>query len=329
MVAYAAQRGLDSASLLAEVGVAPEVLSSPDGRIRRDRMLALWKRMEADLDDPAIAFHVGRAFPFGTFDVLDYVFATSKSVEAGVRTAIRYFRLLIDQAELTLTRGETHATIGYQLLNDADGLARYSTEFTFAVITDRLRGCAALDVWSPLRLRLSHAAHADVSEYEAYFGCAVHFDEEMNELRLPLALLDAPMRRADPKLNTVLRRHASSLLDALPEDVAFDDTVRRELYRALTEGDATPAVEDIAGRLAVGTRTLQRRLKDVDTNFAALLDEMRFNLATRFLGDPSMTIGEVGFLLGFSEPSAFNRAFRRWAGETPGAYRKSALESQS
>ena len=287
-------------------------------------MASLWNELERQLDDPTVAMRVGRAFPFGSYDVLDYVFATSRGVRTGLDNVLRYFRLLIDQAEMEVESNGS-AIVRYRLYNDTAGLSRYSSEFTFSVVLDRLRGCADLDDWTPERVTFAHEARSDVSEYEAYFGCPVVFGAKLNEMILPSALLDAPMRRADPGLNNVLQRHAASLMETLPVAVSFDDSVRRELYLALTAGEHTPVVDDIAGRLAIGSRTLQRRLREADTSFATLLDELRFNLASRFLADPSMTIGEVGFLLGFSEPSAFNRAFRRWSGDTPGAYRRQAI----
>lgn len=324
ILAYASRRGMDENALLSAAGVSAEMFGSPDSRVRRDRVHAIWLAMEKELNDSAIALEVGRAFPFGTYDVLDYVFATSKTVRSGVENLLAYLRLLIDQAALELIE-DGNGIIRYEMFNDRDGFVRFSSEFSFAVLMDRVRGCADIDDWNPVAVRFAHPAVADPARYESYFGCPVEFGAASNEIELPAAVIQAPMRRADPGLNNVLQRHATAVLESIPVSVTFDDSVRRELYRAITEGAASPGIEEIAERLAMGTRTLQRRLREVDTTFAALLDELRFEFATRFLADPTMTVGEVGFLLGFSEPSAFNRAFRRWAGDTPGGFRKRVL----
>ncbi len=120
-----------------------------------------------------------------------------------------------------------------------------------------------------------------------------------------------------------IERHAESLLAARPEPtLSTADRVRRIVAGALAEGEVTLA--GVASMLKMSERSLQRRLADEGLKFDALLDEIRRDLALRYLADPKIAIAEVAYLLGYSEPSPFHRAFKRWTGKTPTEARKQA-----
>lgn len=322
IIAYAQARGLKRDDLLARASLPPELLQDPDGRVSQPQMLSIWENVAAGLDDPTVACSVARSLPFGAYDVLDYAFATSPTVRHAVGVVTRYIRLFLDDAEVQVEEGPDCVVVRYALRSNAQ-LERYSAEFAFGLLIDRLDHSVAVDGWSPLWVAFSHEAAAPAENYEAVFRSPVSFGAAANRIAFSHAFFDAHMRRKDPTLHSVLQRHAATLLDALPRTSGTDVMVRRELYDMLDEGRASPTIEDVGARLGLGARTLQRRLAEDDTTFATLLDEIRYELATRFLADETVTIGEVGFLLGFSEPSAFHRAFRRWSGMTPGEYRRS------
>jgi AraC-like DNA-binding protein len=134
----------------------------------------------------------------------------------------------------------------------------------------------------------------------------------------------APVAGRDALLQRTLRRHAEVLLDrsarAARGDVA--ERVRAALLQRVRVG--LPPVEAVARALGLGPRTLQRRLRAQGVTFAGLADEVRASLAREYLGDPGLNVSEVAYLLGFSEPSAFTRAFRRWTGKTPMRFRLEA-----
>ena len=127
---------------------------------------------------------------------------------------------------------------------------------------------------------------------------------------------------SDPALFAVLDTHARMLLEKLPNPAEIVSQVREALEAELRGGD--PHLESIAGRLAMSPRTLQRRLRDEGLVFNDVLDAMRFRAARTYLARPDVAGSEVAYLLGFAEQSSFNRAFKRWSGQTPTAYRRSA-----
>lgn len=206
------------------------------------------------------------------------------------------------------------------LTGESFGAERYSAEFTLACIVTRLRHSTKTH-WSPREVHFRHEAPAgDMLSYTGLFGCPVRFGARETVMVLDASILELPNHGADELLNTVLQRHASALLETIPESDSVVEAVRAELRRSFVDGE--PTMEGVAQALGLSPRTMQRRLREENTTFAEVLDEQRHQLAVRFLTDPRMGIAEVGFLLGFSDPSAFHRAFRRWTGQTPGDFRR-------
>lgn len=158
-----------------------------------------------------------------------------------------------------------------------------------------------------------------------FFGCAVEFSASHTYVRFPASYLALPMHRNgpwhDPGLRALLDRQAQALLAALPDPKAFDRAVQQWLLRRLPEGRIR--VDDIARELHLSTRSLQRRLEDSDMTWQQLLDRTREQLARQYLRDRTLSLAEIALLLGYSEQSAFTRAFRRWTGITPRDVRKS------
>lgn len=142
--------------------------------------------------------------------------------------------------------------------------------------------------------------------------CAFSFDP---------AYLRAPLRAADPKLAEMLERYAKEALGALPDPGRVAGQVRALLIQGLPNGETS--LGTIAKQLAVSDRSLQRQLQEEGTNHKKLLDEVRRELATRYLAEGrDLSVSEVAYMLGFSETAPFFRAFKKWTGQTPGEFRK-------
>src|SRR5262249_43347614 len=153
----------------------------------------------------------------------------------------------------------------------------------------------------------AHPAPAAPSEHERFFGAPVRFNQPHNQLVFPRAHLDLPMREADASLASHLDRHLDVVLSGLSRAPSFVDSVRRAVGEDLRGG--LPRVEEIARKLHMSPRTLQRRLRDAEVSFQALLSEVRRDMGLRYLRESQMSVAEVAFLLGFSEVSTFHRAF--------------------
>lgn len=176
---------------------------------------------------------------------------------------------------------------------------------------------------SPPLVRVAFAHPTDeagAAACAAFFGCPVEFSSEHTLVRFPTESLAVPMPQREPGLRLLLERQAQSLLNALPDPHAYDHALQQMLVRMLPEGDVT--IERVAPALHQSVRSLQRRLAERGLSWQTLLDRTREQLARQYLRDRGLSIGEIALLLGYSEQSAFTRAFRRWTGQTPFDYRR-------
>lgn len=155
--------------------------------------------------------------------------------------------------------------------------------------------------------------------YQTFFGCPVDFGADDTRVQFPLAFLGIRLPHSDPSLRALLDRQAGALLQALPDSDGFDRALQQAMVRLLPDGQVS--LKRVAARLHVSVRTLQRRLEGRQLTWQTLLDRTREQLAGHYLADPSLTLGEIALLLGYSEHSAFSRAYRQWTGRTPGQAR--------
>ena len=174
--------------------------------------------------------------------------------------------------------------------------------------------------WSPKEIRFEHQQPNETSEHERIFQCPIFFGATANEVVFDSEYLNLPIVMADARLCALLDRHATELLMRYPREDSLVERVRTLMKDELNGGDAS--LEMVAERLGMSARTLQRKLHGLGVSHQELLDEMRKDLAMRYLREPEMAVCEVAYLLGFSESSAFHRAFKRWTGTTPNEFRR-------
>lgn len=312
------QLGHDGHGLLRAVGIDPAGLDRVEATVPREAAMAFWPAAVAATGDEQLGLHVAGAAPLDSFDVHGYALLSSSSVGDAFARACRYQRLVHDSTELTLTVSAGTAKLRHSFPGGKP-VPRQSAEFLLATYV-RFGRLVSGGSWSPHEVRFAHGAPRDTSEHVRWFRASLSFDAGENSLVCDTLGLELTNPRANPGLLAVLDRHANDLLRARPRDNSWSERVRVELAAVLCTG--APSALDIASRLGVSVRTLGRRLSDEGTTFATLLDGLRHERALALLGAERTSIQEVGFLLGFSELSAFYRAFRRWTGTTPAEYKK-------
>jgi AraC-like DNA-binding protein len=173
--------------------------------------------------------------------------------------------------------------------------------------------------WAPTQVKFAHPAPSVVREHERVFQAPIRFTAGENALVFPSELLHLPCRTADPGLLAVLSRHADQILSVLPQTDSWSDRIRRTAAEELGRG--TAPVEQVARRLGLSVRSLQRRLAEEGTSYTELLDGIRHELAVRYFRDSRLSIAQIALLLGYAETSSFDRSFRRWCGMSPSDYR--------
>lgn len=298
----------------------PATADDPDARITLELEERLWTEGERLSGDADLGLHAAELLKPGTFDVFDYAVRTAPTLRLALERAARYNRLTHDSAVYDLTDEGDTLRVEHHFQYGSGRQCRHSAELTLAshvVIGSQITGVRLV----PQSVEFVHARPAFVAEHQRLFGVAPRFGAPVNALVWSRADLERPVVTADPELSKVIERHAQALLaQRVRPALTTADRVRRELGALLQHGEASlPAV---ALRLKLSERTLQRHLAQEGTRFEQLLDDLRRQLALRYLHDRSLGVGQVAYLLGYAEPSPFFRAFRRWTGSSPSEVRR-------
>jgi AraC-like DNA-binding protein len=309
--------GVDCPALIAQLAIPHDLLADADARISVELYYRLWREGAALTGDPEFGLHAGERMPVGVFDVLDYLLRSSRDVGDAIANTMRYFRIMSEAAELALEVDGDRACVRQRLVADAHGVPRQVGECFLSVIVARWRGIVGT-AWPLRAVTFMHPRPADTREHHRIFGAEVWFDRDCNSLAFDADLLAAPFATADPALNELLGRHAERLLHALPASEAFPDRVRHAIARGAEAGEFS--VQAVAARMRLSRRTLQRKLGEHGLAADTMIEDARRTLALRYLEEHKLAIAEVAALVGFSELSAFYRAFKRWTGTTPRRY---------
>ena len=318
IVRAAGVHGVKPESLYESVNFDASILEDPDSRIPFAQIVALYEKAAELTGDDNFGLHIGENVNLSAFDVLGYCALNSSTLGAAFARVARYHSIWTDGALFTLESANTTSAIVYRYVETSLPTHRQDSEMTLATVTTLCRKIATPD-FAPTAVEFQHAAPANISEHRRIFNCAVKFNAPSNRLSFPSSFLSLPIAKADASLCAVLDRHAEELLAKYPPRDSLIDQVRNLIAGEFRGGE--PSLERIADHLGLTPRTLQRKLQELGTSYNDVLDQMRRQLAMRYLREPQMAICEVAYLLGFSESSSFHRAFKRWTGVTPKEFR--------
>lgn len=269
--------------------------------------------------DPNIGMHLGMLAVPDNYDVVGYVAKTSATLGDASRKLMRYSRLLGDVLQFELE--EEGDLARFRLLRPADiPEHRQTTELAVVAIGMISRQLTGQEL-EPVEMHLAHDRPADDSEHRQLFGGKIYFNAPVTAFVFERRLLSLPVIGHDPRLCRILERQAEEMLSRLPERDSLVRRVQELITSELETGN--PCAENVAEQLGISVRTLSRRLKALGTSHQALLDRVRCELATRYLQKTDLDVSQIAFHLGFSEASAFSRAFKRWTGSTPTHLRRS------
>lgn len=316
---YIESQGFDPEVLLGEPWPQPDKEGAGGVDIERwARMLAL---AQERLGDPLLSLHLGASITVRHLGILGAVLLACDNLAAALQKFDRYQRLIFDV--IPMSRHVRDHAVDLTWDNQTYQPGRLVDETGFAVLIQFCRSLVR-GTFRPELVEFMHAAPTDVAPYENFFGCEVRFGRPEPMIRLGNDALTLPLKSPDPALVSVLEQHADRLLSDLPQQVEIIEQVRRGIAELLREGE--PDIERLSRQLGIASRTLQKRLSLAGSSFR---DETRFvrqRLAASYLQDPRLQIVDIALLLGYSEHSAFTRAFREWTGKSPSQLRGGASQ---
>jgi AraC-like DNA-binding protein len=309
-----ARLGYDTASLLTAAGVKAAQIDDPDGRVPCTSIGAVIGEAMRTRPVSNLGIKVAAETTIGVFQLLDYLIVTCENVSQGMRQFARYLRL--SEAPFSVEVDDTDDPIRLVYVGIQDP---FTAGFEIALVVFHLRR------ETESRLRPEYVSFTEapdsVAEAENLLECPVRTQAPWLGLAFSRQSWELPLRRRDAVLQSVLQRNAEDVAARLPETYDLVADLRRILLTRLAQGDSD--IESVARSMATSVRSLQRRLAAVRTTYQSLLNSIRREAAGRYLAERAFSISEVGYALGYSEPAAFHRAFKRWYGSTPQEFRLS------
>ncbi len=268
---------------------------------------------------PALGLAIAAAVPRGTYSWVEFIARLSTSLQQAMSALSRYYRLLNKGASIVPFERPGHTGLEIKVPGHPDGWGRHLNEYTVALF-DRIARELMPD-WRPTRVWFAHDAPgtAALEALAIAFGVTPSFGQTTSGFEGERALAQRPLASGDAGLQKLLELQASEVLAQQGPDSALAVRVRAELVRRL--GKEEVGIEEIAQSLSLNARTLQRRLDQEGLSFQDLLDGTREQFAKGYLAQPGLAVGEIAYLLGYSDLRAFDRAFRRWTGKTPVEWR--------
>lgn len=314
----AVDKGADRDRLLERAAIKPADLEDPDNRVPLESYRALMHAGQALAGDPALALHFGEAVSLPDVSIVGLIAQASETMTDAFLQVNRFASLLIevdtggkDRLELAEDGEGSWLVDNRTNPNDFPEL----TESSFARMVCSARRFSGGQSFVKA-VHVTHARPAYSAEYDTILQIPVTFASNKNALLLDASWSPAHMPpRSSRYVFGILSDRAERLLKELEATKTVRALVESTIIPILHKGD--PGVDAIAGKMAMSRKTLYRKLKDEGTTYERLLDELRRRMAEHYLSGKKTSVNETAYLVGFSEPAAFSRAFKRWTGKNP------------
>ena len=306
--------GVPVAPLLRRVGLTPELIAEPEERLSVRSQIALLDEAAIALKDDCIGFTLARAFDPREIGLLYYVMASSRTLGDALKRVARYSKVTNEALAFGYQEGNRLVlSLSYS------GVPRHSDrhQMEFCMF-GLLRICRMLTGQNlvPQYFSIAHHRSGANSEMARFVGTKVEFGAHTDEFALNVDARELPLIHADTYLNDLLLKYCEAALADRRGDVnQLCTRVENAISSLLPHGRVL--VEDVARSMGMSKRTLARRLSDEGLNFTEILQQLRRDLAVRYLDDRKLHVSKIAWLLGFNEVSAFTHAFKRWTGKTP------------
>jgi AraC-like DNA-binding protein len=312
------RHGIDPQRFAQELGLGTTQVEDVASRLPSDLGDAGFRKAMALIPDPAFALRAAECWHPSHLGTLGYAWLSSSSLRTALGRLERYNRILGERGLIACDDTPRGFRIAFDTGRGDTPLGHTVADFILSLIMAMCR----TNFGAPLAARavlLRRQVPRDRRPYDAFFGCNVSFGSAGDEVILAPSDSDRQLPTSNRDLARTFDGILAEQLASLDRD-NFESSCRRRLLEELTSGE--PTEEALARAMAMSRRTLQRKLGELGLSYRGLLESTRYDLALRYLDDPGKSVTDITFLLGFSEQSAFTRAFKRWHGQAPTTYRE-------
>ncbi len=316
---YIATKGISADHVLKAADLDPLVLNAPDNRVSIEVMDRIYKQAMVLTKDEYLGLHVGEFFAPGSLNIVGHIFMNCQTVHDVSQKFIEYNELLSDGVNVQIAQEKNKlTTIEYIIRHTDVSIMRQHVEYLFSGSMTLLSGLTGKEI-KPVEVRLRHKAPEDLSEHHRIFSAPLRFEHSMNALVFENNIKDIPIQQANTELLLFFEQYAKQILSSIHTDKPYTKKVSLLLTKKFQE--KLPTIESIAKELSMSVRSLQRKLEKENTSYSIIFNEVYKKLAISYLMNGDLSVAEIAYILGFSEPSAFHRAFKRWTDCTPNEYR--------
>ena len=310
----------DVDSIFGHVGIDSKDLDNPTNELELGQFCRLFTEAASRTGNDSFGLHFGSDFEPRRLGAIGYVAISSPTLAAGLRHMETYFPAHQEQSSFGLIHDEDMLWLSYQINDPRINDRRHDAELSMGMFLNIFRHALGPH-WCPLEIRFEHCKPGDGQEHEKIFGAPVRFGRRTNALAFRPADLDTRMPGADPYLFSVVEAFLKSRCELHTNPETFAATVRNQIKLNLST--TVPTIAEIAHLFGLNDSEFQHELKAHKLSFKGLLRAAREELSLHYMGDRDLPLTEVAMLLGYSELSAFSRAFRNWTGMSPQRYRRS------
>lgn len=322
--------GFDIDALSRQVGLDESDCIADDALTLADKLSHLWEVVTQSSGDPLLGLKVASPQPLDKSGLMGHIMRASPDVKTAIENLVRYTPLVSPAVNSTLERIGDRIRVTLHLPGSQRKVPQQHYDFVWCLVLRTLQNAACRPDLKPVLVTFAFPAPAQEQAYAEAFGCTVRFSMEANTMEFADADLSAPIQTDNPMAaDWALRmladlaqsqrnwtvRMLAKLEQSQRPNSSFSAKVQCLLASMLDKGE--PQREQVARQLMVSERTLQRRLSEEGTNFTRLVDDTRREMAQQYLSKGELSLKKLSFQLGFSDPSAFCRACKRWFGRSP------------
>lgn len=281
--------------------------------------------LDQTLHTPALGLEIAKYIQTRHLGIIGYLGLSSGTLAEAIQRYYDFHRLVYDGNPLVIEAENTSIWIGWDFPKILT--TQVTDEIDIALMYQFLKQFLHIDDIELEILHFQHSAPKTVFIYEQYFRCKVFFGQPKTRIKISANMLGKPIKHADSTLQNLLLEQAQKLLSELPNFTQLDERLQSAILVGVQQN--AYSIEDICSKLNISVRQLQRHLQEQNSTFQHRVQQVRHMLAQQYLSDPYLSLQEIALLLGYSEQSAFQRAFKQWTGYTPKNWRKYQISDNS